>query len=80
MPITTVASILIVVDDLLSRNTNREQAEARLKSLPLSTDFNLLNLCYSFSTDLSLLFVEFFTIKNAACFLTRDGVHFKVNS
>lgn len=36
MPITIVASILTVVDDLLSRNTNREQAEARLKSLPLS--------------------------------------------
>ncbi|CAO3669225.1 unnamed protein product [Rhizopus microsporus] len=36
MPITTVASILTVVDDLLSRNINREQAEARLKSLPLS--------------------------------------------
>lgn len=36
IPITTVASILTVVDDLLSRNTNREQAEARLKSLPLS--------------------------------------------
>ncbi|ORE12325.1 hypothetical protein BCV71DRAFT_282018 [Rhizopus microsporus] len=36
MPITTVASILTVVDDLLSRNINREQAEARLKSLPLA--------------------------------------------
>lgn len=36
MPIITVSSILTVVHDLLSRNTNREQAEARLKSLPLS--------------------------------------------
>ncbi|KAI7896729.1 uncharacterized protein EV154DRAFT_597977 [Mucor mucedo] len=38
MPIATITGISTVIDDLLLRNTDREKAEVKLESLPL-TDY-----------------------------------------